>query len=193
MLRKPGNGELDSLDMDWFFDRVPDSPWPCKTPHRLHLRDRSGQSYYRLLVWLSWWSHCRTIVEVGTYRGIGSICLGACPDVDVTTYDIQEYEGMAARQRNVRRLLIGPEEFPLIDDADLIYYDTVHDGEHEHRFLEYCLSKQWHGIIVWDDIHLDMSDHPEYAGIRRWWDELTIPKLDWTDIGHACGTGVTLL
>jgi predicted O-methyltransferase YrrM len=166
--------------------------------------------HYRLLKALIEEIQPRTIVEIGTYTGLGSLALleSLPPEGHLTTFDIVPWDRILEAQSGPdrentylrssdfgdRRLtqiitdLGDPKAAKahagLFQKADLIFVDGPKDGIFERKFLDNCAGMPLRPgtILVFDDIRLlNMIDI---------WSGITHPKLDFTGFGHFTGTGL---
>ena len=53
----------------------------------------------------------------------------------------------------------------------------------EKEFTDALISKNFSGIVIYDDIFLNME-------MIKFWKSIPFEKENWTDIGHWSGTGV---
>lgn len=140
----------------------------------------------------------RKVVEVGTFRGLGTISLAHFGPDRVITYDViphDEFGNSSLRAQDVNRGieqrlgdLSDPSFFASqledLRQAELIFMDGPKDGTFEFRLTELLL-KHLSGsgaLLVFDDIKL-----PNMVGF---WRSLPLPKLDATSLGHYTGTGL---
>ncbi|MGW3742122.1 class I SAM-dependent methyltransferase [Streptomyces sp. NPDC005146] len=157
--------------------------------------------HYRLLAALVKVLEPRTVVEVGTFRGMGTVALAHFAPGRVITYDVIAHDDFAGsclraedRDRGVEQRigdLSDPSYFASqlddLRDAELIFIDGPKDGTFEFRLAELML-KHLSGsdaLLVFDDIKL-----PRMVGFWRW---LPLVKLDATSLGHFTGTGLARL
>ena len=166
--------------------------------------------HYRLLAALVEELRPRTVVEIGTFTGLGTVALleQLPPEGQLTTFDVIPWNRILESQSGPDRedTYLKAEDFSsgrltqviadagdpqiaqrhaaLFQRADLIFVDGPKDGVFERRFLENCaaLSLRPGTILVFDDIRLlNMIDI---------WAGITHPKLDFTGFGHFTGTGL---
>jgi predicted O-methyltransferase YrrM len=158
--------------------------------------------HYRLLAALVATQQPALVVEVGTFRGHGSLALLAgSAQARVVTYDIvawNEIDGTAltaddfADGRLDQRLgdLADPPyleaQIDTLRAADLIFVDGPKDGQWEQRFCSAVLGKltDRRRLVVFDDIKL--------MAMVQVWRDLPYVKLDATSFGHWSGTGFML-
>ena len=67
--------------------------------------------------------------------------------------------------------------------SPLIMLDTNHDGNFENQFFQFLRNNHYDGFLFLDDIHLNDA-------MIRFWNSITEPKVDLTDIGHFSGSGL---
>ena len=68
--------------------------------------------------------------------------------------------------------------------ASLILVDTLHDGKFEIEIVEFMRSKNWRGVMIFDDINLN----DEMKAFWKW-----AGGADFTFVGHYTGTGILTL
>lgn len=191
-LQKPSKEELDAINMRLVADRV-----LSQSQDKQYIQMPAGKEHYRLLVWLG--TQFKYILELGTYRGHSALALAIGADdfkvggVGVLSCDIESHLDVLVDE-DLPLTFICKTEYRLEDDyhrrvdhaienADLIFLDTFHDGTYERVVLKYLRDIKWKGVLVMDDIFLNND-------MREVWSEITERKEDWTDIGHWSGTGI---
>ena len=155
--------------------------------------------HYRLLTSLVETLNANTVIEIGTFTGMGALALaqGLPKDGRVVTFDLAPWESfemtwLMERDFADRRLCQvigniaeGIEPYrEVFQKADFIFIDGPKDGVTEPRFLEAIGSIELprNPIVMFDDIRvLNMVD---------FWRRLRRPKLDLTSFGHWSGTGL---
>jgi predicted O-methyltransferase YrrM len=158
--------------------------------------------HYRLLAALVATRQPGLVVEIGTFRGHGSLALLAGhPEVRVVTYDIiawDQIDGTALTSadftgdRLEQRIgdLADPayltEQLDTLRAADLIFVDGPKDGHWEASFCQVVLGQLTDRprLVVFDDIKL--------MEMVQVWRDLPFTKLDATSFGHWSGTGFML-
>jgi predicted O-methyltransferase YrrM len=171
----------------------------CGEPDLTWVRTWPGE-HYRLLPALVQEIGARRVVEVGTYKGHGTLAIAAASDqTDVVTYDLIAWDQFAdtalqesdlIEGRIVQRLgdLGDPayreEQWGTLREADLLFIDGPKDGVWEqHAVREICEGlTDRRRLIVFDDIRL--------MPMVQLWRDLAFPKLDITSLGHWSGTGL---
>lgn len=157
--------------------------------------------HYRLLTALCQEVQAKTVIEIGTLTGTGTLSLlaGVAPEGDVHTFDIlgwdsfdgtwltkSDFEGGHITQHLDD--LSDPESVAkhraLLEKADLIFLDGPKDHITEQKILDNFKTLSFEGrpLFVFDDI-LTLGMAPTWHGIQR-------PKLDITSFGHWTGTGI---
>ena len=148
----------------------------------------AGQSEYRLYAWLSTKFNNTTILDVGTRTGGSALALSYNDKNKVISYDLVEQGASSGISKdNV--------EFKIQDfrEDDTLDYDNIsiimidvdpHDGTAEEEMFEYLEEKGWKGIVLLDDIG------PQWPEIEDFWNRITFPKINVTEIGHMSGTGL---
>jgi predicted O-methyltransferase YrrM len=158
--------------------------------------------HYRLLAGLSKVLRPSTIVEIGTFKGHGTLALLAGhPTTRVVTYDILPWTDMPGSALKAEDFtptgleqrigdLADPRyldtQLSTLKQADLIFVDGPKDGSWEERFCDLVLPQltDRSRLIVFDDIRL--------LEMVKLWRQLPYPKLDATSLGHWSGTGLLL-
>jgi predicted O-methyltransferase YrrM len=180
------------ISLDEISQRISSGPrWPDVWP---------GE-HYKLLAALAAVTASRTIIEIGTFEGLGTLALsrGAAAEARVVTFDVVPYVDVAThifrdedfeneRIKQVIADVTSGAEFArfaeLFEEADLIFVDAAKDGVQERRFLERFESTRFRRppLIVFDDIRL--------FNMLQIWRDIRRPKLDLTSFGHWSGTGL---
>ena len=154
--------------------------------------------HYRLLAAVTQVLDVSLAIEVGTYTGLGALCVAQGADC-VVTYDIiphTDFRDSALKSPSVpanieQRIgdLSDAEYFrsqaDVLSSADLIFIDGPKDGVFEKVFGE-LLYRAIQGnscLVIWDDIHL--------LQMQTIWQDFPVIKLDATSLGHWSGTGMT--
>lgn len=190
-LQKPSKEELDAINMRLVADRV-----LSQSQDKQYIQMPAGKEHYRLLVWLG--MQFRYIVELGTYRGHSAVALAVGAKESgafVESFDIENHKDIIDDD-DLELLMISKESCfgddeddyhrrvdHAIENANMIFLDTFHDGTYERVVLKYLRDIKWKGVLVMDDIFLNND-------MREVWSEITERKEDWTDIGHWSGTGI---
>ena len=144
-----------------------------------------GKEHYKLLAWFSAQFNKAKLCEIGTLDGCGALALGYNPKNSITTFDVRFYDDVCDFPKNVKSKLVDEDDAYLeeVIKCPVIFYDTMHDGTLERKFVEDMISRGWKGVVIFDDIYLNEP-------MKNFWNELAVRKEDWTDLGHWSGTGV---
>jgi predicted O-methyltransferase YrrM len=155
--------------------------------------------HYRLLAALVEVLDARTVIEVGTFTGMGALALAERLPLDggIITFDLLPWTGFQqtwlaesdfenGRIRQViGNIADGIEPYKdLFQQADFIFIDGPKDGVTEPRFAEAIASIDLprDPIVMFDDIRV--------LNVVDFWRRLQRPKLDLTSFGHWSGTGL---
>tara|TARA_B100000683_G_scaffold55995_1_gene53588 strand:- start:44 stop:634 length:591 start_codon:yes stop_codon:yes gene_type:complete len=148
----------------------------------------AGQSEYRLYAWLSTKFNNTTILDVGTRTGGSALALSYNDKNKVISYDLVEQGASSGIKKD--NITFKVQDFREDDTLD---YDNIsiimidvdpHDGTTEEEMFEYLEEKGWKGLVLLDDIG------PQWPEIEDFWNRITFPKINVTEIGHMSGTGL---
>ena len=148
----------------------------------------AGQSEYRLYAWLSTKFNNTTILDVGTRTGGSALALSYNDKNKVISYDLVEQGASSGIKKD--NITFKVQDFREDDTLD---YDNIsiimidvdpHDGTAEEEMFEYLEDKGWKGLVLLDDIG------PQWPEIEDFWNRITFPKINVTEIGHMSGTGL---
>lgn len=137
----------------------------------------AGSEHYRLLTEIS--KGKKLVYDIGTYRGASAVALSNADKV--VTYDIESHL-VCELPKNVTAK-IGDCLAKDLLKADLILLDTFHNGDFEWDFYDYLTANNYKGLLMLDDIYLNLPMINFWNGIKR-------EKQDLTPIGHYSGTGI---
>jgi hypothetical protein len=148
----------------------------------------AGQSEYRLYAWLSTQFNNTTILDVGTRTGGSALALSYNETNNVMSYDLQEQGASSGISKsNVQFNIKDFREDDTLDfdNISIIMLDVdPHDGVQEEEMFEWLEEKGWKGLVLLDDIG------PQWPEIEDFWNRITYPKLNVTEVGHMSGTGL---
>ena len=148
----------------------------------------AGQSEYRLYAWLSTQFNNTTILDVGTRTGGSALALSYNETNKVMSYDLQEQGASSGISKsNVQFNIKDFREDDTLDfdNISIIMLDVdPHDGVQEEEMFEWLEEKGWKGLVLLDDIG------PRWPEIEDFWNRITYPKLNVTEVGHMSGTGL---
>lgn len=176
----PTKRELDAIDMSDIVAKLK------RCPEIDFISEPAGVNHYRLLRWFGAIYPGSYISEIGTYMGLGTICLADNTRNKVVTYDV-DFSFLKWKQppSNIEiRPAYGLNSFSNdIISSTIIFVDTFHEGIVERAVYDFLKSKNWKGILIYDDIYYNEP-------MRKFWESLPEPKIDATNIGHSPGTGI---
>ena len=148
----------------------------------------AGQSEYRLYAWLSTQFNNTTILDVGTRTGGSALALSYNETNNVMSYDLQEQGASSGINKDNIQFNIKDfrdDETLDFDNISIIMLDVdPHDGVQEEEMFEWLEEKGWKGLVLLDDIG------PQWPEIEDFWNRITYPKLNVTEVGHMSGTGL---
>ena len=148
----------------------------------------AGQSEYRLYAWLSTQFNNTTILDVGTRTGGSALALSYNETNKVMSYDLQEQGASSGINKDNIQFNIKDfrdDETLDFENISIIMLDVdPHDGVQEEEMFEWLEEKGWKGLVLLDDIG------PQWPEIEDFWNRITYPKLNVTEVGHMSGTGL---
>lgn len=157
--------------------------------------------HYRLLPAMVETLQATTVVEIGTFTGMGTLALRQAlpPGGRLVTFDLIPWQhfgdtwlrpdDFADGQVEQRLADISTEEGmaphrALLESADFIFFDGPKDGVTESALLQQLASLQLKPdlVVFFDDIRVINMVDP--------WRRITRPKMDITSFGHWSGSGI---
>lgn len=176
--------------------------------------------HYQLLSQYAMGLNDSIIVDIGTWKGSSAVALSVNSSNTVYSFDILDQRGNRRTPFNVQYVIgdllellkynpykcnwgdLNEETlyqnwpmmryWPILQKAKLIVVDVHnietgnHDGVLEQKFYDLLVLVGFRGVAIFDDIHLT----PE---TRKFWDGVTLEKMDITHLGHSdfgAGTGI---
>lgn len=141
--------------------------------------------HYRLLIYLSNLVSNSILIDAGCHCGCSTLALAQNPTNKVLGYDTRFCHTPARgvtnctfRQDDVLTL-----ESHILRSASIILLDIdPHDGIAERKFMYMLKRAKFRGLVVLDDIFA--------PGMKEFWGDIGLHKLDITEYGHYSGTGV---
>jgi len=190
--------EYEGYDLGWFQGSHDDTIIPETNPDISSLSkdpefcEPRGRQHYRLLAELSLQFYEKTIIDIGTHKGMSALALSYNTTNKVLSFDIVDKPDRP--QRNNIYYMIedvlsgeGQERWKTtILESPLIFLDIdPHEGTREYAFYEWLRDNQYKGLVICDDIWYfkEMRDN-------FWYKIPSEHKLDITDQGHWSGTGI---
>lgn len=155
--------------------------------------------HYRLLRAITQILQPSTVVEVGTFTGMGAVAMRqGMASGQIVTFDIMPWQSFPSHLQEAdfangqiqQRLadLSDPQTFAahleLLNAADILFVDAPKDGLFEYRFLP-LLSK-----LSTDRTRLLILDDIRFVNMVDLWRSIASPKLDVSGIAHWSGTGL---
>lgn len=149
-----------------------------------------GENHCKLLAYLSsQLSSNSKVADLGTYCGGSAIALAFNPNVQVLTYDIDDYlpdDKITCKNLTNIRFIRDNCIRRISDylDASIVFLDTApHDGQQESEILGKLMCSRFRGLLICDDIFYSDS-------MKSWWNSVQLKKYDVTRYGHYSGTGI---
>lgn len=166
-------------------DLRPLSSHVANAGHLKYFEDTDFVEHYRLIAHLSACFNNSLIFDVGTNKGYSALALSFNPSNRVVSYDILECKELRNPERLDRiEYHIGEVlSDPRLLSSPLIMLDTNHDGVFERLFYQFLRENHYRGFLFLDDIHLNKD-------MIAFWNDITEPKEDLTDLGHFSGSGL---
>ena len=154
-----------------------------------------GDSPFKLYAYLSKLFDGGIILDVGTEYGNSALALSHNENNTVISYNIVEEGASGIDKKNI--------VWKIMDfrDDESIDYDAVrmicidvdpHDGSQEIEMFKFLQEKEWEGILIFDDIHVNGKMDDFWNSIEPI-DLTEDVKYDITHIGHSSGTGIILM
>lgn len=157
--------------------------------------------HYRLLAALVQELNAKTVIEIGTFTGMGTLALAQTLPAGgrVVTFDLQPWKDFEQTwlvesdfvDGRITQIIadvgaqggIRPYQ-DLFADADFIFIDGPKDGATEQKFIDAIdsLVLLKNPIIMFDDTRL--------VNMIEIWRRFSRPKMDITSFGHWSGTGL---
>ncbi|QWD76421.1 hypothetical protein ICV32_01745 [Polynucleobacter sp. MWH-UH24A] len=158
--------------------------------------------HYRLLAAIVRALDAKNVVEIGTFWGMGTLSLCEGGATSIITYDIKDwhsfpttllrdsdFEGGTIKQfiGDLQEESFFQSQKKNIENCDLIFMDAAKDSIMEKKFLSQfsrCTFKPG-AILIIDDIKL--------WNMLQIWQDIKLPKIDISGLGHYTGTGLVEL
>lgn len=160
---------------------------------------KSGSQEYRLYSYLTTFFDNITILDIGTFNGRSAVSWSHNENNKVISYDICNHinddkqliytkQNIEIKVKNVFEDL--NEE--LIRNVKIVMIDIDHYETIERQIINRLKELNFNGLIVLDDI----TKHPDpYTNecMKRLWNSISDEKYDFTNYGHASGTGIIII
>ena len=154
------------------------------------VQSRWFQQHYNLLAYLSTKFNNTTLIEVGTFRGLGALALSYNKTNKVISYDIQNLREINNTDNIEFRIKNIYDDAELILDCPFIFFDAgtyefddPDAGKFEKEFYNFLTANKYKGIVLYDDIYLSKE-------ISNFWKNIKQPKHDLSKVGHMYSRGV---
>ncbi len=181
---KPTLEEVKAIDLSPLYKFAADND-----DNRRLLRGEAGTEHYKLLAWISQQFNDALIVEIGTLGGLGTIALSHNVNNHVISFDIRGFKWGNKTPSNAEKKIVYDGYMDEVVESKVIFYDAAHEGREEQEFLDELIARNWKGVIFWDDIHLNKEMVEFWNNCK----DAGYEMEDWSDLGHATGTGVMFL
>ena len=139
------------------------------------------------------------ILDIGTLFGSSSVSASFNPKNQVISYDVNDHIARVGattpKKENIQFKIMNFMEDDSIEwnKVKMIIIDTDHTGSQETEFVKFLIEKDWSGLLLLDDIHLNEP-------MKEFWNSFDDNiKMDLSNIGHGvncssspygtCGTG----
>jgi hypothetical protein len=154
-------------------------------PEHHYVMLEKNNEHYKLVAHLANNLHNTVVYDIGTYRGLSAIAMASNPTNKVVSYDIEDFLECTT-PTNVEFKIGDCFLDPEMPKSPLILLDVdPHDGKFEKKFIEFLIANNYKGMVVCDDIHLNLQ-------MEQFWEGVTVKKYDVTEIGHYSGTGMII-
>ena len=194
----PELSQLEDLDMNYILPILKESKLP-ESVIQDTCYDPAGKVPYRLYAYMSSTFDNGIILDIGTLFGSSAVASSYNLSNKVISYDVNDHISRIGASTPKRENLTFKIMNFMGDDSiewnkvKMIILDTDHTGTQETEFVNFFIEKDWSGILLLDDIHLNEP-------MKEFWncfdDDI---KIDLTYIGHGvncssspygtCGTG----
>ncbi len=171
--------QIDRIDLRRFDKHI------INKQHRKYFFDTEYKEHYHLIAYLGTLFNNAFIFDIGTNLGYSAVALSYNPNNRIISYDIVECKqlGNAEELSNIEYCIGNVLEDSRLLSSPLIMLDTNHDGSFEMQFYHFLKQNRYRGLLFLDDIHLNDS-------MERFWEAISEPKEDLTDLGHWSGSGL---
>ncbi len=183
------NQFLDSLDLSYFKTFI-------QGIAATEFEKPSGREIYRLLFFLSQNINDSLIIDLGTFGGASALILASNSTNRVISIDRKNIVHSLLEQTGKKPLMvysafidfIVTEDFFRYSDflltSKILYVDISHTGEPESNLFDFLIKNNYKGFVIFDDIN-----HSDFPGMKDFWNNIQVPKMDLTKYGHWTGTG----
>ena len=194
----PDLKQLEDLDVKYLLEILEESNIPAEVIDDSYYKP-PGNVPYRLYSYMSSTFNDSIILDIGTLFGSSAVAASYNLSNKVISYDVNDHISRIGSSTPKRENLTFKIMNFMEDDSiewnkvKMIILDTDHTGTQETEFINFFIEKDWCGILLLDDIHLNEP-------MKEFWncfdDNI---KMDLSNIGHGvycpsspygtCGTG----
>ena len=173
------------------------------TEDLLEFDQESGKQHYRLLSQLASCFAGRTIIDIGTHKGMSAFALSITPETaranKIISFDIVNNVSPEMQQLlQSRNVVLSLDNLMLEETRSSAQWKSVllesafifldidpHEGSMEYNFYLFLRDNNYKGFVICDDIWY-------FKGMRdNFWYKIPLnDKQDITDMGHWSGTGI---
>ena len=154
------------------------------------VQSRWFQQHYNLLAYLSTKFNNTTLIEVGTFRGLGALALSYNKTNTVISYDIQKFREVDNVNNIHFKVKNIYDDAEIVLNAPFIFFDAgtydVGDpdaGKFEKEFYNFLLNNKYTGVVLYDDIYISKE-------ISDFWKSVKQFKYDLSKVGHMYSRGL---
>lgn len=153
--------------------------------YRGFFSDVAGKEHYKLLAYFSTQYNNTILYDIGTNRGCSALALSYNPTNKIKTFDVVNIMGLTNPPENIEWYIGDFLKEPIeeILKSPFIMLDIDHSGKTEQAIVDLLGRIGWKGILLLDDIYLNVE-------MRSFWSNIKQDKYDLTPIGHFSGTGL---
>ncbi len=175
--------EVTKIDLNILSERIKDETL------KKYFLSEPGEEHYKLLSYISSNVESKNvkIADLGSREGLSALALSVNPFAEVRSYDITLERIIPEIKERENIMFIEKDVLTCVDEiakSDIILLDIdPHDGIKEELFLQKLIEKNFKGILICDDINLNI-------GMKTFWYKIKQPKEDYTKLGHWSGTGL---
>lgn len=174
------NQDLDNLPMSDLSDLI------NLEEYKKYFLCNSSIEHYRLLSYISLSNDNITLLDIGTLKGSSALAMSINPKNKVVSFDVSHNLDLSQIPQNVTFLIDDVTKLQyreLVLESKYILLDTYHDGTFEKVFYDYLKEINYKGFLLLDDINLNQE-------MISFWNQIDLPKIDISSLGHITGTGV---
>lgn len=153
--------------------------------HKNLFIEKEGKEHYSLLSKISNEYHNTILYDIGTYLGLSALALSSNQSNKIVSYDIGYFVEIERPENVEFRIGNFYTDHGLLKSPLIMFDIDPHNGKDEREFVDYLEKNNYKGIVIFDDIHLNV-------GMKQFWNSIIQEKHDYTYMGHWSGTGVVV-